>query len=443
MRIIVIGGDAAGMSAASRSRKVSPDSEVVVYEAGNHVSYSACGIPFFVGGEIAEFDQLLHYPLSKFREERRIEVNTNSLVTGINIDRKEVTVKSGDRTFTDRYDRLIIATGARPKVPELFAGHRLVLTLRSLDDMNALLERLDGVREVAIIGAGYVGLEMAEAFTSRGIHVTLIQRSERVLKGLDSSFADLVIEELKSNGVEVHLNSPVEDVWESDGDKITLRSGSLTASFDMVLLATGVVPNSEIAREAGIPVDENGAVIVDRSMRAGKEDVFAAGDVATTFDRITGDMIYFPLATGSNRSGRVAGISAAGGKTEYPGICRTEVVKVFSLNIGRTGLGMEDAARAGFDPVSATIKAYSRASYYPGAQDLRIMMTGDRKTRKLLGATIIGKEGVAKRIDVVAAALYSGLLVDDLTGIDYSYSPPFAPAWEPLGVAAEVLMKKL
>lgn len=443
MRIVVIGGDAAGMSAASRARKTSPDSEVVVYEAGNYVSYSACGIPFYVGGEIKEFDQLLHYPVSKFREERKIDVNVNSLVTSIDPKSREITVESGDESYKDHYDRLIIATGARPRIPGIFRQHKLVATLRNLDDMNSLLERIEGSREVVIVGAGYVGIEMAEAFTSRGIHATIFQRSDRVLKGLDIDFSNLIVEELRSNGVEVHLNSPVESVVESSEDKISVKAGSLTASADMVLLAVGVVPNSGIAENADIPLDEHGAIRVDRFMRTSVPDIYAAGDVATTYDRVTDSSIYFPLATGSNKGGRIAGFNAAGGNSEYPGITRTEVVKVFSQNVGRTGLDVDDAVMAGFDPVSVSIKSSSRASYYPGSEDLRIKLIGDRKTRKLLGAVILGKEGVAKRIDVVAAALYSGLTVDDMTGIDYSYSPPFAPAWEPLGVAADVLLKKL
>ncbi len=431
------------MSAASRSKKTCPECEVIVYEAGNYVSYSACGIPFYVGGEVAEFSQLLHYPVSKFIEERGIDVKVNSLVTRIDTASRSITVQCGNSEFSENYDRLIIATGARPKMPEIFKENSLVMTLRNLEDMNSLLERLKGVKEMAIVGAGYVGLEMAEAFTSKGIHVALFQRSERVLRGLDKEFSDMVVEELRANGVEVHMNSPIEEVVQTSEEKISLRSGSLTAIADMAFLAVGVEPNSEMASDAGIRTDRAGAIVVDRHMKTSAEDVYAAGDVATTFDRVTGKSIYFPLATGSNRSGRVAGINAAGGSSEYAGITRTEVVKVFSLNIGKTGLDMKDAVENGFDPVSATIKASSRASYYPGSSDLWIKLVGDRKTRKVLGAVIMGEEGVAKRLDVIAAALYSGLTVDDMTGIDYSYSPPFAPAWEPLGVAADVLLKKL
>lgn len=442
MRVVVIGGDAAGMSAASRVRKVDPESDVVVYEAGNYVSYSACGIPFYLSGEVPDFDRLLHYPVSKFREERGIDVRINSRVTAINPGRKEITVKAGDTRVNDTYDRLIIATGARPRIPDAFAGKRNVFTIRTLDDMNAMIEGTEGMKGCIIAGAGYVGLEMAEALTARGIHVTLFQRSGGVLRGIERDFSDRIVEELRENGVEVHLNAEIEEVDDS-GDGITVKSGSLKATGDFLFLATGVVPNSEIAAQAGIETHSSGAVLVDSRMRTGIEGIYAAGDVATTTDMVTGRTVYFPLATGSNRSGRIAGVNAAGGEARYRGTARTEVVKVFSLHIARTGLGHEDAEKAGYNPATATIKGSSRASYYPGASPLHIRITGDRESHRLLGCSIMGTEGVAKRIDTVAAALYSGLTVEDMTALDYSYSPPFAPAWEPLGVAADVLLKKL
>ncbi|AKA49500.1 hypothetical protein IX51_10800 [uncultured archaeon] len=443
MRIVVIGGDAAGMSAASRARKALPDSEVVVYEAGNFVSYSACGIPFYVSGEVEEFDELLHYPMSKFRDERRIDVRVRSRVTKIMPERKQIVVLSDGKESTDKFDRLVIATGARPRIPGIFEGKKLVYTMRNLDDLNTLMGNINGMKEVIIVGAGYVGLEMAEAFASRGIHVAIFQRSGKVLRGLDGAFSEMIVEELTSKGVEVHLNSPVEAVDESSGEGISVKSGSFRASADMVFLSVGVVPNSEVASGSGIALDSGGAIKVDRTMQTSIKGIYAAGDVATTYERVGGMEIYFPLATGSNRSGRIAGTNAAGGNIEYKGITKTEVVKVFSLNVARTGLNEEEAMEAGFDPVSSTITASSRASYYPGAEELRIKLVGDRKTHRLLGCVMLGKEGVAKRIDVAAAALYAGLTVEDMTGIDYSYSPPFAPAWEPLGVAADVLVKKM
>lgn len=444
MRIVVIGGDAAGMSAASRARKYLPESEVVVYEAGQHVSYSACGMPFYIGGEVREFSDLIHYPVSKFIEERKIDVHLNSRVTALDRSRREITVEEkGGKTFTDRYDRLVIATGARPAVPEIFRGKKNVYTLRHIDDLPVLEDALSDIGRIGIIGAGYIGMEMADALKRAGKEVTVVQRSGRILKGLDEDFAGMVIKELEANKVTVLLNSPVERIDEEDGFVRSLRAGSRKVEVDAVLVATGIIPNSEIAKEAGIRLTPNGAIVVNERMQTSGPMIYAAGDVATTHHIVTGKDVYFPLATGSNKSGRIAGENAAGRRSEYRGIAGTEVVKIFSLEVGKTGLNESEARMNKFHPVSSTITSTSRASYYPGASPLRIKLIADENTHLLLGGSLIGKEGVAKRLDVLAAALYSKLKIEDLTRIDYSYSPPFAPAWEPLGVAADVLLGKL
>lgn len=444
MRIVVIGGDAAGMSAASRARKYAPESEVVVYEAGGHVSYSACGMPYFIGGEVREFGDLIHYPVSKFVEERRIDVHLNSRVTAIDKSGKEITVAPSEgEPFRDSYDRLIIATGARPAVPDVFRDRKNVFTLRHIDDLPVLEEALASVGKIAVIGSGYVGLEMAEAFSRIGKEVTVIQRSERILRGLDPDFAGMVQKELEANKITLMLNSPVEGTVEEDGVIKSVRAGGKTVETDAVMVATGVIPNSEIAREAGIRVSNEGAIVVNERMQTSGLMVFAAGDVATTRNIVTGRDVYFPLATGSNKTGRIAGANAAGMRTEYHGIAGTEVVKIFSLHIGKTGLNEMEAKVNKFRPVSASIASTSRASYYPGSSPLRIKLIADENTHRLLGGIIIGREGVAKRIDVLATALYAKMRVEDLTRIDYSYSPPFAPTWEPIGVAADVLLGRL
>lgn len=443
MRILVIGGDAAGMSAASRVRKMLPESEVVVYEAGNYVSYSACGIPYYVGGKVEKFDDLLHYPVSKFEKERRIEVRTGCRVSGINTGNKTVSFGCGGKEGSDAYDTLIIATGARPIVPDLFRNACNLFTMRNLDDLKSLMNNdLEG-KEVSIVGGGFVGVEMAEAFVSSKARVTLFQRSGSLLRGLDMEFSDIIRQEMEKNGVSVLMNSPVDEVTMSADGKTVVKSGDLSRSSDILFVAVGIRPNSEIVRGTDIEVDERGAIIVDRHMKTTSADVYAAGDVATTFDMITGSRIYFPLATGSNRSGRIAGYNAGGGSKEYGGVARTEVIKIFSLALGKTGLDVDEAAMEKFDPVSVTIESTSRASYYPGSSALKIKLIADRKTHRVLGCIMLGKDGVAKRTDIVAAAIYGKMTVEEMSEIDYSYSPPFAPAWEPLGVAADVLMKKL
>lgn len=443
MKVIVIGGDAAGMSAASRVRKYAPDSEVVVYEAGEHVSYSACGMPFYIGGEVREFDDLIHYPVSKFVQERKINVQLNSRVTGLDTSRREVTVERNGETVQDHYDRLIIATGARPAIPEEFRGKNNVHTLRHIDDLLPLEESLETVQKVTIVGAGYVGMEMADALSKMGKEVTVIQRSERVLRGLDEEFTYMISKELESNKVTLLLNSPVKGIDENNGIITSIKAGQKSVPTDAVFIATGIVPNSEFAKDAGIRISNSGAILVNERMQTSAPMVYAAGDVATTKNIVTGREMYFPLATGSNKSGRIAGENAAGKRSTYAGIVGTEVVKLFSLEIGRTGLDEKEARMNKFRPVASTITSTSRASYYPGASPLKIKLVADENTHRLLGGILIGKEGVAKRLDVLATALYCKMKIEDLTRIDYSYSPPFSPAWEPLGVAADVLMGKL
>ncbi len=443
MRVIVVGGDAAGMSAASRVRKYAPESEVVVYEAGKHVSYSACGMPFYLSGDIRDFNDLIHYPVSKFITERKIDVQLESRVENLDTSKKEVVVNRNGETFTDQYNRLIIATGARPSVPEIFRGKSNVFTLRHIDDLLPLEEAMADFQRIAVVGAGYVGMEIAESLTHMGKDVTVVQRSDHILRGYDEEFAHMITQELERNRVRLLLNSPVEGVAESKGAITSLKAGKEKLETDAVFVATGVIPNSEFAARAGIRTAKSGAIVVNERMQTSAPQVFAAGDVATTTNIVTGRETYFPLATGSNRNGRIAGENAAGRRSTYAGTAGTEVVKLFDLEIGRTGLDEKQAKLNKFRPVSASILATSRASYYPGAAALKIKLVADENTHRLLGGMLVGKEGVAKRLDVIAAALYSKLRVEDLTRIDYSYSPPFSPAWEPLGVAADVLLRQL
>ncbi|MEM0156686.1 MAG: FAD-dependent oxidoreductase [Thermoplasmataceae archaeon] len=442
-RFIVIGGDAAGMSAASRIRKRQPESDVVVYEAGRYVSYSACGMPFHIGGVVKDFNSLIHYSVEKFRKERNIEVKLESTVTSIDRKSREITFTSHDKTGKDHYDHLVIATGASARIPENLRTLPHVYTLRTLNDLQGFESALDKVKDVTIVGAGYIGLELAESMRNRDKNVRIVQRSNRILRGFDTQLSGTIMDEVIANKVQILMNTEIKQVVQSEGNlKISLSNGeSLTTQ--LILVATGVTPNSNIARDSGLELGVAGAIKVNEYMETSDPLIFAAGDVASSYNMITGREVYMPLATGSNKSGRIAGENAAGGRSKFAGIAGTEVVKVFSLEVGKTGLDHDSALSEGFDAVSSTITSTSRSSYYPGSSPLTIKMTADRKSRRVLGAEIIGHEGVAKRIDVVATAIYSKLTVDDMLGVDYSYSPPFAPTWEPVLVAADVLSGKL
>lgn len=260
---------------------------------------------------------------------------------------------------------------------------------------------------------------------------------------MDEEFSSMIIKELEKNKVVLHLNSPVEGIEEDNGSVTAVIAGKKSIPTDAVFVATGVIPNSELAVETGIRVSGAGAIVVNERMQTSGPMIYAAGDVATTRHMVAGKDVYFPLATGSNKSGRIAGENAAGLRSTYSGIVGTEVVKVFSLEVGKTGLDEKEAKLNKFHPVSSVITSTSRASYYPGAAPLKIKLTADEDSHRLIGGILIGKEGVAKRLDILATALYCKMKVEDLTRIDYSYSPPFSPAWEPLGVAADVLLGKL
>ncbi len=442
-RFIVIGGDAAGMSAASRIRKRRPESDVVVYEAGQYVSYSACGMPFHIGGVVKDFNSLIHYSVEKFRKDRNIQVNLGATVTSIDRKRREITFTSNGKTGKDQYDHLVIATGASARIPENLRAVPHVYTLRTLNDLQRFESALDAVKDVTIVGAGYIGLELAESMRNREKNVRIVQRSSRILRGFDTQLSGAIMDEVTANKVEILMNTEIRQVVETHGSLNVSLSNGKSFTTGMILVATGVIPNSDIARDAGLELGIAGAIKVNEYMETNDPLIFAAGDVATSYNMITGKDAYMPLATGSNKSGRIAGENAAGGRSKFAGIAGTEVVKVFSLEVGKTGFDHDAALSEGFDAVSSTITSTSRSSYYPGSSPLTIKMTADRKSRKLLGAEIIGHEGVAKRIDVIATAIYSRLSVDDMLGVDYSYSPPFAPTWEPVLVAADVLSGKL
>jgi NADPH-dependent 2,4-dienoyl-CoA reductase/sulfur reductase-like enzyme len=438
-RVLIIGGDAAGMSAASRVRKRLPDSEVVVYEAGDYVSYSACGMPFHVAGIVREFGSLLHYTVDKFEKERRIEIRLHSRVTRIDTQRKEIEFYRNGVAAKDHFDRLIIATGASPKLPPVLEGVKIVRTLRTLNDLDAFEKLARSASHITIVGAGYIGLELSESFRMLGKDVRIIQRSDRILRGYNAELSKMIVDEVAGNGVHIDFNTEIERVEEKGSSALIRTKDGAEFSTDMIVAATGVAPNSAIASSAGIELGASGAVRVNEYMETSVPGIFAAGDVATTFNMITGESIYMPLATGSNKSGRVAGENAAGGRVRWSGVAGTEVVKVFSLEVGRTGIDEREAASHGFEPVSATVTSTTRSSYYPGGGPLTIRLTADRRSHRFLGGNIIGKEGVAKRLDVLATAIASSMTVDQMINVDYSYSPPFAPAWEPVGVAADVL----
>ncbi|QSG09377.1 FAD-dependent oxidoreductase [Halapricum desulfuricans] len=443
---VIVGGDAAGMSAASKARREAPDREIVVLERGKWVSYGACGLPYYVKGDVESLEDLVAVPPEKFIDERDIDLRTGHEGIAIDTDAGTVTVRSDEETYEQSYGDLLIATGARALEPPI-DGLDLdgVFTLHSMDagaEIKSYVENGD-LDSVAVIGGGYVGIEMAEAFDAHGLDVTLFEMLPQVLSTFGESVGEAVGEHLREQGVDVRLSTRVERLA-GDGTIEAVETEDGTVSVDAALVGAGVVPNAELAEQAGVELGETGAIATDEYGRTNVENVYAAGDVAEMTHTVTGEPDHVPLALTANRAGRAIGQTVTGTETPVGEIAGTAVVKAFDLAAARTGITDEAEARqAGFEPVSVTINAPSRAHYYPGGDELELTMVADRETERVLGASIVGREGVAKRIDTVATALHEGMTVEDVEYLDLAYAPPFSPTWDPVLTTAKVLNGQL
>jgi NADPH-dependent 2,4-dienoyl-CoA reductase/sulfur reductase-like enzyme len=444
--IVIVGGDAAGMSAASKFKRERPEGEVIVFEQGAYVSYAACGMPYFVKGEVDSLDDLVTITPEAFVEERGIDLRLHHEVVGISPDEHTVAVEGPDGRTTQSYDQLLVATGAHAIVPP-FDGMDLdgVFTMHSLPEADAVRDYLtsEEPESVAVVGGGYVGVEMAEAFHAHDVEVHLFEMLPHVMAPFGETVAEGVEEHLREQGVTLHLNTAVER-FVGDDRVAGVDVGDRVFDADLALVGVGVAPNTDLAESAGIELGETGAIATDAYGRTSRPGVFAAGDCAEARHVVTGDPDHVPLALTANRAGRAIGQTMAGDETPVGDIAGTAVVKAFDLTAARTGVIDEERAReAGFDPVSVTITASSRAHYYPGAEELTITLLGDRDTGRVLGATMVGREGAAKRIDTVAVALHEGATAAELSYYDLAYAPPYSPVWDPVLTAAKVLDGKL
>lgn len=441
-RLLVVGADAAGMSAALQARRLVPELEIVAVERGRWTSYSACGIPYLTGGAVSSVDGLVVRTPDDLRAQR-IDVRTGHEVVAVDLQarRAEVHNLTHGRVFQLGFDLLLLATGARPRRPGIEgidAPH--VHGLQTLDDASRLLDDAKRRRPatVAVIGGGYIGLEMADAFRSRGCSVTVLERGPEVMSSLDPDMAARVGRAMRSMGIDVRTGVEVTAVTEGS---VTTSEGDIPA--ELVVLGTGVAPNSELGAAAGLETGAAGALVVDRRQRTGHEGVWAAGDCCQSLHLVSGRPVYQPLGTVANKQGRVAGINLAGGYATFPGVLGTAVTQVCGLEIGRTGLGQAEAAGAGFEAATVTVDSTTAASYLPESRPTTVKMIAERRSGRLLGVHSVGGPGSAKRVDVAAAAIAGGLTVDDLVGLDLSYAPPFSPVWDPLQAAARTLLSKL
>jgi NADPH-dependent 2,4-dienoyl-CoA reductase/sulfur reductase-like enzyme len=442
--LVVVGGGAAGMSAAAKAARVDGELRVLVYEKGHYISFAACGIPYFVAGDVAESRQLVVRTPAQMAE-RGVEAHIRHEVTGLDVEARMVQIRDLERNteLSVSYDKLVIGSGARPVRPSL-PGSDLVgiFGVRSLESGLAIQRFLAShpVQKAVVIGGGYVGLEMAETFRRRGLDVTMVIRSGRVMRSsLDDDVRELVTVELASHGVDLLQSTPV--AFEGDKSVSAVLTEHERIPCDIALLGMGARPNVRLAREAGLVVGKTGAIATNNSMQTSVKDVYAAGDCAEAQHLVTGEPAYMPLGSTANKQGRVAGTNAAGGSADFAGIVGTTVVRVFDQAVASTGLTADYARAHGYRVAETLIKAGDISHYMPGASDIHVKLVVEEDSGRLLGGQIVGRRGVAKRIDVLATALYSRMTVADLRQLDLSYAPPFAPVWDPILVAANVASK--
>ncbi|KOT41271.1 flavoprotein oxidoreductase [Streptomyces caelestis] len=488
-RLVVIGGDAAGMSAASQARRLKGPDElgIVAFERGHFTSFSACGIPYWVSGDVPDRDRLIARTAEEHRA-RDIDLRLRTEVTEIDLDRGRVRardVDSGAESWTS-YDKLVIATGARPIRPELPGMDAPgVHGVQTLDDGQALLDTLSRTRgpidsvpperrsrrrdpdraqplgparvrgrdtgahrrpgRAVVVGAGYIGVEMAEAMIKRGYEVTVVNRGEEPMATLDPDMGRLVREAMEGMGITMVNDAEVTGLLTGgDGGVRAVAAGDAEYPADVVVLGIGVRPETALARAAGLPLGEHGGLLTDRSMRVrGHENVWAGGDCVEVLDLVSGQQRHVPLGTHANKHGQIIGAGVGGGYATFPGVVGTAVSKVCDLEIARTGLREKDARRVGLRFEAVTIESTSRAGYYPDASPMTVKMLAELRTGRLLGVQIVGREGAGKRVDIAAVALTAGMTVEQITALDLGYAPPFSPVWDPVLVAARKAAAKI
>jgi NADPH-dependent 2,4-dienoyl-CoA reductase/sulfur reductase-like enzyme len=445
-RVVVIGGDAGGMSAASQALRTAEKRgrtlDIVVLERGHWTSYSACGIPYWAAGTVDGPDGLVARTPEEHRK-RGIDVRLRTEAVRIDLGRRSVEFvdRENDGRGTVEFDHLVVATGAepiRPVVPGIDSSG--IHGVQTLDDGAALLDWLakEDPKRAVIVGAGYIGIEMAEAMVQRRLDVTVIDRAIEPMPTLDPELGRRVHEAMEAMGIEVETGTPVEGFETgTDGSVRSVVAGGRSFPADIVVLGIGVKPATSLAEDAGLPIGDHDGLRVDDRMRVEEHDgVWAAGDCVESFDRVARRPVHVPLGTHANKQGRVLGTNLAGGDAVFPGVVRTAISKVCDLEVARTGMREKDAHWAGLDYVTATTESTTRAGYFPGAEPMTVKVIAEKPHGRLLGAQIVGREGSAKRIDVLALALWTELTVGELAQVDLSYAPPFSPVWDPVLIAA-------
>jgi NADPH-dependent 2,4-dienoyl-CoA reductase/sulfur reductase-like enzyme len=443
-RLVVIGGVAAGMSAAAKAKRTNRDLEVVVYEKSPYISYAACGMPYYIAGDIPHYQELIVRTPAQMGKQG-VTVHVRHQVTAIDPETRTVTVHDleGGHEFLQDYDKLVVATGARPAWPSL-PGAELegIFGLRPLESGLAVKRFVEEQQpqKAVVIGGGYIGIEMAETFRRLGLEVTMLIRSGQVMRAtLDDDVRELVHAELVRQGVAIVHDHPI--AFEGNARVRVVVTAEGAYPCDVVLLGLGAQPNVELAQQAGVAIGATGAIATDDSMRTNLPDVYAAGDCCEARHLVTGEPAYIPLGSTANKQGRVAGENAAGGSDTFGGVVGTMVVRCFDLAVASTGITAAKARTLGYDVQETLIEAKDLSHYFPGAAAIHVKLVVDGNSERLLGGQVVGPHRGVKRIDVLAAALLSRMTVGELQALDLAYAPPFAPVWDPILVAANVAAK--
>lgn len=446
MQFVIIGADAAGMSAASRARRTMPDMEITVLEKTGDVSYSACGMPYNIGDRNREIEELVVRQARVFREKQAINLLTGHCADKIDVAAKTVYgTDSRGSEFSFAYDKLLIASGASPVIPDL-PGFYLpgVMPLKTLEhgrNIKAFIKK-HSAQKAVIIGMGYIALEMCEALRTLGMEVDMVKPRPVLLPWMPTEMSDIIKEELTSRGAVLFAGHAVRKIEQSNG-RLKVVCSDMNLEADLVIVAIGVTPNSQIAEDAGLALGTSKAIAVDRTLQTSNPHVFAAGDCADAFHVVSNRKTWIPLALRANRAGWAVADNICGKPARLDGIAGTAVFKVFDLQVARTGLTVSEASDCGFTPVEVLVTTRSRAHAHPGSTPIRVHMVGDRPSGRLLGVQMLGREGVAHRINGPAVALHAKMTVEQFSQTDLAYAPPFGPTWDPMLIAANQLLKKM
>ncbi len=445
MKIIIVGGVAAGMSAAAKAGRLNKEAEIVVYEKTEIVSWGACGLPYYVGDFYQDPNNMIARPVHKFIE-AGMNIKIKHEVIGVDTEKKEITVKNltTGEVFTDNYDKLMISTGAHaimPPIKNITAEG--VHTLKDYTDGITLKQEMmkEENQEIIIVGAGYIGIEVVEAAKHLGKkNIRLIQLGDRVLmESFDKEITDVMEAEIRSHeGIHLHLEETVLEIVEENGKVVGVKTNKGEYKADLVVVATGVRPNTAFLKDTGIDMLPNGALVIDKHGKTSIDSIYSAGDCATVYHLVRKENVFIPLATTANKIGRVVGENLAGAETEFKGTLGSAAVKVMDLEAGRTGVTEKEAANMGINYKTVFVKDKNQTNYYPGQEDIYIKLIYNADTRVLLGAQIAGKKGAVLRVDALAAAIYSELTVEEIGMMDFCYAPPFARTWDVMNVAGNV-----